>query len=129
MAGIFLDANIVIDVIQKRRQSAAYSLFEGFKPYISPLSFHIYAYANKLFMPQTVLSKHLRNYILVPLNQEILTEALKGPTGDLEGNIQLHSAAAAQCVYFYTRDKKLIWLKHFSDFDILSPYPEDLKSI
>jgi predicted nucleic acid-binding protein len=128
MAGIYLDANIIFDIVRKRRASKAYSLLTGYKPYISPLTIHILNYVYGQVMPQKALAKHLSDYILVPLDQSICQQALLGPTSDFEDNVQLYSATKAECHKFYTRDKKLIWLGHFNDFEILSPYPEDNQS-
>lgn len=125
MARIFLDANIIFDLIHNRRSSRAYPLMKGYKPYISPLSIHILNYVYDQTMPQKNLARHLDDYILVPFSSDICHRALLGPTGDYEDNVQLHSALTAKCSKFYTRDKKLLWLGHYQDIIISSPYPED----
>lgn len=58
---------------------------------------------------------------IVPLTEHILNKALEGPTNDLEDNIQLHSAAEAQCDIFLTNDKKLLNLKYFGKMNKFFP--------
>lgn len=79
--------------------------------FISPLSTHILFYARKLTVPDQEVSEMQAQLGIVPLTKEILDKALQGPTPDLEDNIQLHSAAEAECDIFLTEDKKLLNMK------------------
>ena len=50
---------------------------------------------------------------IVEFSDTILKRALEGPTPDFEDNVQLHSAAEAECDLFLSEDKKLLELKFF----------------
>lgn len=45
---------------------------------------------------------------------------LSGPTVDFEDNVQLHSAAEAECEIFLTEDKKLLKLGFFGKTHVVS---------
>lgn len=111
MARVFLDTNFYIDVT--KRAKAKWNLLRGNLLFISPLSVHILFYARKLKVPDQDVDELQKQFGIVPLSKEILDNALEGPTADLEDNIQLHSAAEAECDLFLTQDKKLLVLKFF----------------
>lgn len=50
---------------------------------------------------------------MIPFDSAIAEKALVGPTSDFEDNVQLHSAAEAECDIFLTEDKKLSDMKFF----------------
>lgn len=111
MARVFLDANFYIDAT-KRAKEKWQSLREHLL-FISPLSTHILFYARKLKVPDQEVNELQEQFGIVPLSKEILDTALKGPTDDLEDNIQLHSAAEAEANLFLTEDRKLLDMKFF----------------
>lgn len=111
MAKIFLDANWVIDITKRKPKSR--QVLDGLQVFISPLSIHILCYYYKLKIPDETLAKFVDEYYLVEISSKLLKKALRGPTPDLEDNIQLHSAAEADCDYFLTNDKKLLKMKFF----------------
>lgn len=118
MARVFLDTNLYIDVI-KRAKEKWESLRADFL-FISPLSTHILFYTSKLKVPDKEVDKLHEEFAIVPLTTDILNKALHGPTNDLEDNIQLHSAAEADCDIFLTNDAKLLKMKFFGKTEIKS---------
>ena len=117
MARAFLDTNIYIDVIERAKEKWEH-LRAGLL-FISPLSTHILFYSSKLKVPNKEIEQLKDQFGVVPLTKDILDKALEGPTNDLEDNIQLHSAAEAECDVFLTNDKKLLDLKFFGKTKIL----------
>lgn len=118
MARVFLDANIFIDLIEKRKtidrkQLTIHTL------YLSPLSVHILTYLYKYRIPDERLANIDRFFKLVPFNSGLTIKALSGPTSDFEDNIQLNSAAEADCDFFLTSDRKILDLKFFGKVQIL----------
>ena len=111
MARVFLDANFYIDVTQRAKEK--WGSLEGSLLFISPLSTHILFYLRKLKVPSKEVSEFQEQFGIVPFSKDILDKALEGPTSDLEDNVQLHSAAAADCDLFLTSDKKLLDMKFF----------------
>lgn len=118
MARLFLDTNLYIDVIKRAKEK--WETLRSNLVFISPLSVHILFYAYKLKIPDKELAKLEEQFSIVPLTREVLDRALAGPTKDLEDNIQLHSAAEAECDVFLTNDEKLLDLKFFGKAQILS---------
>jgi poly-beta-hydroxyalkanoate depolymerase len=118
MANIFIDSNFLFDIterdLKKRRQ------LEGNVVCVSPLSYHILFYTYKLHVPVRTMLEYKKQFYIVDLTNKILTKAMRGPTGDLEDNIQLHSAVRAVCDYFLTTDKKLLELRSFGKTKIVS---------
>ena len=112
MAKVYLDTNIYIDII-KERTDRDLEEFQGHELYISPLSIHILAYVYKYKIPNHELDVNRELFNLVSFDSEITQNALIGPTDDFEDNIQLHSAAEAECDVFLTEDKKLLNMKFF----------------
>lgn len=117
MARVFLDTNFYIDVTKRAKKK--WQLLRGSLLFISPLSTHILFYARKLKTPDQEVIKLQEQFGIVPLNKYILDKALIGPTNDLEDNIQLHSAAEAECDFFLTQDDKLLNLKFFGKVKIV----------
>lgn len=111
MARVFLDTNLYIDVIKRARQK--WEHLRANLLYISPLSTHILFYTSKLKVPDHDVDKLQEQFGIVPLTKHILNKALEGPTADLEDNIQLHSAAEAECDLFLTQDRGLLNLRFF----------------
>lgn len=118
MVNIFLDTNIFFDVISRNKVKA--KLLNNNKAYISPLSCHIYYYSEQVKVPDEKINDFLNNLNIVNLSSKILKQAMEGPTGDLEDNIQLHSALGAECQYFLTNDKNLLNLRVFGKTKIVS---------
>jgi len=112
MDKVFLDANYFIGLVNRAPEPDAQDLDE-LKGFISILSCHILFYVNKISVPDANMNSFINDFNLIPLTQDILDKALGGPTNDLEDNIQLYSAAEAECDLFLTEDKKLLDLKFF----------------
>lgn len=55
---------------------------------------------------------------VIPFSEDVLKKSLNGPTSDFEDNVQLHSAAEAECDYFLTNDEKLLKMKFFGKTEI-----------
>ena len=111
MAKVFLDTNLVIDIAYRKPEVR--QALDKQEVYISPLSIHVLCYANKIKIPDKELDEFVKEYLVVDLTKKILEKSLSGPTNDLEDNIQLHSAAEAECDYFLTNDKNLLKMKFF----------------
>lgn len=120
MAKIFLDTNYFIDAIHRRPEKQILDLLTGHIVYISTLSFHIYCYAYKIKIPDKKVLLQKEKFQLVDFSEKILERSLINPTTDLEDNIQLHSAAEAQCDLFLTNDQQLLNLKFFGKVQIIS---------
>ena len=118
MARIFLDTNFYIDVT--KRAKGKWDALAGNLLFISPLSAHILFYTRKLRVPEKEVNELQEQFGIVPFTKYILDKAMEGPTADLEDNIQLHSAAEADCDLFLTGDKKLLNLKFFGKTRIVS---------
>jgi predicted nucleic acid-binding protein len=119
MARVYLDANSFIDVIENR-EAVDLESFKGHSLFISPLSIHILVYVYRYKMPNNKLAK-LTDFINVAtLDQQTASKSLVGPTNDFEDNVQVHTAAMADCEIFLTKDKKLLGLKFFGKLQIIS---------
>lgn len=118
MGRVFLDTNFYIDITKRAREK--WKSLRGNLLFISPLSAHILFYTRKLKVPNQEVALLQEQFGIVPLTKYILDKALEGPTADLEDNIQLHSAAEAECDLFLTEDKKLLGLKFFGKTQIVS---------
>lgn len=113
MVRAFLDTNYFIDAIHRKPEENILESLLDYSVYVSPLSFHIYCYIYKIKIPNKKVSAHKDKFSLVELSDRILQNALQGPTSDFEDNIQLHSAAEANCDFFLTSDQKLLEMKFF----------------
>lgn len=118
MANVFLDTNILIDLIERGTWNL--TDFADHNPYLSPLSVHILAYVYRYDIPSTRLELFTEELNIADLTEQILKLALVGPTSDLEDNIQLHSAAHSDCDLFVTNDKKILAMKFFGKVKIVS---------
>lgn len=118
MARIFLDTNSFIDITEQR-DNLELEDFEGHKIFISPLSVHIYTYTYKIKAPIQKLSKFVEKMHMISFTGEVVLKSLTGPTNDFEDNVQLHSAADAECDYFLTSDEKLLGMKFFGKTKIV----------
>lgn len=126
MEKVFLDTNIFIDLVEKRR-TVTVSNFLGYKLFLSPLSVHILTYVYKYRIPHQKLNDFLKEHInFLTLSKDITDNALKGPTSDFEDNVQLHSAAEAEADYFLTSDRKLLDLKFFGKLKIVAKIGESI---
>lgn len=119
MARIFLDTNVYIDLIKKRTDQELAN-FQTHDLFISPLSIHILAYTYKYKIPNHELKVNQEAFNILPFNTKIVNQALAGPTDDFEDNVQLHSAAEAECSQFLTRDKELQKLVFFGKTKIVT---------
>lgn len=117
MVKVFLDTNILIDLVEKRGKITP-DKFEDNQIFISPLSIHILMYVLKEKVPFAGLLKIIKPFSIVDFNEKISNLALFGPTQDFEDNVQLHSAADAECNIFLTQDKKIKNLKFFGKVKI-----------
>lgn len=118
MEKVFLDANVVIDLVEKRRHKTIDDL-DGYELFISPISVHILIYVTKQKIPYSKLSQvMLKFFTIVPFDQTISISSLEGPTSDFEDNVQLHSAAQTECNFFLTEDRKLLDLRFFGKTQI-----------
>ncbi len=113
MAKIFLDTNYFIDSIHRKPEKEILESLESHIIYISPLSIHIYCYLFKITIQNILVIKQIEKFQLVDFSNDIAIRALQGPTSDFEDNVQLHSAANAECDVFLTGDKKLLEMKFF----------------
>ena len=119
MAKVFLDTNYFIG-LANRTPEVDIEILDRHQGFVSILSCHILFYINKIKTPDEKANSFIKDFNLVDLNQDILEKALQNPTSDLEDNIQLQSAAEADCDIFLTLDKQLLKLKFFGKMKILS---------
>ena len=119
MAKIFLDTNVFIDLVEEREQITLPD-FLGNELFISPLSIHILTYIYKYNIPNDTLSEIQNYFNFVPFDEIVTKNALVGPTQDFEDNVQLHSAAEAECNVFLTNDQQLQDLKFFGKTRIIN---------
>lgn len=118
MAKVFLDANYFIGLANKAPEVDT-GILDKHEGFITTLSCHILFYINKINVPNVKMNAFISDFNLIDLNQNILNKALINPTKDLEDNIQLHSAAEADCDIFLTSDTKLLNLRFFGKVQIL----------
>lgn len=119
MARVFLDANYFIGLANRTPETEV-DILDGQKGYISALSCHILCYVNKVKLPDKKIRSFAEDFLIVNLTDSIVQKAFDGPTIDMEDNIQLHSAAEAECDYFLTSDKKLLAMTYFGKTKIVS---------
>lgn len=119
MAKVFLDANVFIDLVEKRKPIDRKLLYTHFL-YLSPLSVHLLAYLYKYRIPDERLVDIDKFFKLVPFDLGLTVKALGGPTVDFEDNVQLHSAVEAECDLFLTEDKRILSLKFFGKLKVVS---------
>jgi len=119
MVKVYLDANYFIDIFGRKNKglpldSAIYYY------YTSVLTYHIFSYISKQKIPSEEINNSLKIISTIPLNDSLFKNSLTGPTSDLEDNIQLHSAATADCDIFLTNDKGLLKMAFFGKTKIIS---------
>lgn len=119
MLKIFLDANVFIDLVEKRKPVDRKKLLTQIL-FLSPLSIHILTYLYKYHMPDERLADVDKFFKLIPLTAGLAVKAIKGPTSDFEDNVQLNSAAEADCDIFLTSDLRLLKMKFFGKTEIKS---------
>ena len=121
---MFLDTNILLDIFQKRElyYEDAVELVRGYPGdiFISTLSLPNISYIAKIKKKdRTKLKAFISGFRLVDLTSEIIRDAFKASTPDLEDAIQIVSCMEVSDT-FITRNKK-----DFSDYndvlDILTP--------
>ena len=118
---VFLDTNKIIDIFEPRGKGRLTAeMMSGMEIHISPISIHILCYIGKYKIPSEKLERIEDYYKIVDFDEQILALALKGPTNDLEDNIQLHSASQSGCDIFLTDDKKLLNMHYFGKVRIVS---------
>lgn len=125
MAKVFLDANYFIGLVNRTPETEV-DILEGQKGYISVLSCHILCYVNKIKIPDKKIQSFAQDFHIVHLTDLIIQKAFDGPTIDMEDNIQLHSAAEAECDYFLTSDVSLLKMKFFGKTRIVPNLSKDL---
>lgn len=109
MKKIFLDANILIDLITRRVKIDGIERIDFRQLYSSTLSAHILFYVNKIKYnsPEAKKSTDILNHIsLTPLTEEIVKNAYKVKYYNYEDTLQYLMALNAECNYILTRDKK-----------------------
>jgi len=129
MARIFLDANILIDLIEKRGEIITARGLTDNEIFISPLSIHILIYITRQKIPPKRLIQIIELFSLVSFDQSISTKSLQGPTRDFEDNVQLHSATESECDFFLTQDKNLLNLKFFGKTQLVNSLKSSKTSI
>lgn len=122
MAKVFVDANYLISLANKSPEIDV-DIFHSHQSFVSLLSCHILFYVNKIKVPDKDTNSVISDFNLIELSENIMNKAILGPTNDLEDNIQLHSAAKADCDYFLTNDKKLLKTGYFGKTRICSSLP------
>lgn len=120
MAKVFADTNCFIALAHRAPEIESY-YFDRHESYISVLSTHIYFYVDKKKVPSPADTAFIESFNLVTLDANITRKALIGPTDDLEDNIQLHCATAAETDFFVTFDKKLLKMRFFGKMQIVAP--------
>jgi len=120
MAKVFLDANYFIDLVEERKQEVSLNKFREHQLFISSLSIHILSYIYKYKIPDKGLNIALKKFNIIDFDKQVVDKSLLGPASDFEDNVQLHSAAEAECDLFLTEDKKLLDLKFFGKTKIIN---------
>ena len=118
MAKVFLDTNYFIDALHRKPEKEILDSLENNIIYISPLSLHILCYIFKINVIDTSLITQIDKFQLIDFSDDVAMRALQGPTSDFEDNVQLHSAANAECDIFLTEDKKILDMKFFGKIKI-----------
>jgi len=124
MAKIFLDANYFIDIVYRDPDKGLMIVDGKHELYISVLSVHIYCYSAKIKLPNKNIEAQIQKFSLVDLTKNIIHLGVVGPTKDLEDNIQLHSAAEAECDFFLTFDRDLLDMKFFGKTQLVASLPK-----
>jgi len=132
MKRIFLDTNILLDIIEERQPFlvASANVFDlGISGHVqmfaSPLTFANCVYTarkNVGYMQAIHGMRQLKHYVRTALMDDAqVTLALESDTPDFEDTLQYEAAAAAKCDLIVTRDKK----RHFPQRGIPIMSPEE----
>lgn len=116
---LFLDTNVIIDVIAAREpfvadSRAIFNLCETGKAdgVISALTLCTVAYVLRKFVTQGAMRTKLRDFrnVLTPvdLSVSLLDKAISSPISDFEDAVQFYTAAYSEADYIITRN-----VKHF----------------
>lgn len=109
MRKIFLDANILIDLISGRRKVEGIEDTDFKQLYTSTLSVHILFYVNRIkynSVEERRTKEVLKHIVLTPLTDTIVRNAYKSKYSDYEDTLQYLMALHANCDYILTRDRK-----------------------
>ena len=114
MNKIFLDANILIDILKLRNKEGieykeAIKLLNSSNIYMSVLSIHIAYYVLKI-KPKSKLSNGINDFCnainILPLSKDITSQAMVIGYKDFEDTLQYITAIDSGCDFFFTRDMK-----------------------
>ena len=114
MNKIFLDANILIDILKLRNKEGieykeAIKLLNSSNIYMSVLSIHIAYYVLKI-KPKSKLSNGINDFCnainILPLSENITSQAMVIGYKDFEDTLQYITAIDNGCDFFLTRDMK-----------------------
>lgn len=109
MRKIFLDANILIDLISGRRKVEGIEDTDFKQLYTSTLSVHILFYVHMIkynSVEERRTKEVLKHIVLTPLTDTIVRRAYKSKYSDYENTLQYLMALHANCDYILTRDRK-----------------------
>lgn len=109
MRKIFLDANILIDLISGRRNVEGIEDTDFKQLHTSTLSVHILFYVNRIkynSVEERRTKEVLKHIVLTPLTDTIVRRAYKSKYSDYENTLQYLMALHANCDYILTRDRK-----------------------
>ena len=129
---VFLDTNILLDIIEGRQQFllASSNVFDlGVKGQIemfaTPLTFAncVYTARKNVGYEQAISGlRSLKSYVKIAVMDDVqVTEALGSDMPDFEDMLQYKAAVSAKCDVIITRDKK----RHFPSNGIPVLSPED----
>lgn len=131
MINIFIDTNILLDVIMHRNKFYEHSLIiwndcekKRVQGFISAISLNNIHYIMRKRVDSAVALNYVRLILnlfsVIPLDVSILRLAVDFPQKDFEDAIQTFSAIQAKANYIVTRDKE-----HFTDKYIAIISPEE----
>ncbi len=132
MKKLFLDTNIIVDLIADRKPFSKYAI-EIFK-HAEEKKVQIFTSSHSIATTHYLLKKHVEEKILreilsnliefitiVPVNNDVIKKALKSKHKDFEDAIQIISASAIENIDFIiTRN-----LKDFRESEILALSPDE----
>lgn len=115
-ASVFLDANIILDFLLKRkdyedaRKVMVLVLEKKTNAFISPSILHIVSYwltkAYGSAKSKDLLLLLLSDVRIIDANQEVVNLALTSPINDIEDALQYYTALHHKMDFFISRDKK-----------------------
>lgn len=130
MKKLFLDTNIFIDILTKRKPNLLtneqlISLVDNYNIYISALTVHITYYVTKIKPKSSEhekMKRLLRYTSILPLDNNIVGLSTSNFCVDFEDTLQYFSALEGNCDYILTRNKR--------DFDkIKKTYESNIKIV